>query len=125
MDLSQEQLLNLRCPTLLHFKWYKYVFLSKVLTREDCNNDLWKENFLSRFPHLFTEWLRAKLRVKHNGNIPYSHYTYGELAVEVVAKGLALSIDIKIKRQLEKDEIQGKNSLGYFCEQFGSDKTLN
>ena len=28
---SQEQLLNLRCPTLSHFKWYKDVFLSKVL----------------------------------------------------------------------------------------------
>ena len=92
---SQEQLLNLRCPTLSHFKWYKDVFLSKVLAREDCNQDFWKEKFLSGFPPLFAERVRSKLRAKHNGNIPFSHYTYGELAAEVVTEGLALCNDVK------------------------------
>ena len=83
--------------------------MSKVLTREDCNNDFWKEKFLYGFPPLFAERVRAKLRTKHNGNITYSHYTYGELAAEVVAEGLALCNDIKLKWQLEKEKILGKN----------------
>ena len=90
-------MLNLRCPTLSHFKWYKDVFLSKILTKEDSYNDFWTEKFLSRFPPIFAEWVRAKLRAKHNGNIPYSYYMFRELAAEVVAEGLTLSNDIKLK----------------------------
>ena len=107
-DRSQEQLLNLKCPTLSLYKGYKNVFLSKVLSREDCNNDFWKEKFLPGFRPLFDERVRTRLRLKHNGNIPHSHYTYGELAAKVVAEGLALCNDIKIKKQLEKDHLIGK-----------------
>ena len=31
-----EILNNLRCPTLQDFKWYKDMFLVKVMTRHDC-----------------------------------------------------------------------------------------
>ncbi|XP_058009314.1 uncharacterized protein LOC131183164 [Hevea brasiliensis] len=32
---TQEQLLNLRCPDLSHFKWYKDTFFSLIFVRED------------------------------------------------------------------------------------------
>ena len=97
--------------------------MSKVLTREDCNNDFWKEKFLSGFPPLFAERVRTEIRSKHNGNIPYSQYTYGELGAEVVSEGLALCNDLKLKKQLKKDKTLGKMTLGDFCEQFGFDPT--
>ena len=40
-------LINLRCPQLSDFRWYKYVFISKVLSRNDCQQSYWKENFIS------------------------------------------------------------------------------
>ena len=50
---------------------------------------------------------------------------FGELATEVVAEGLALSNDIKLKWLLEKDRILGKRTLGDFCEPFGFDQSVN
>lgn len=49
--------------------------------------------------------------------IPFSQYIYGELAAEVVAEGLNLCSDFKLKRQLEKQNA-GKQALGDFCQQF-------
>ena len=37
-------LINLRCPQLLDYRWYKDVFISKVLSRNDCQQSYWKEN---------------------------------------------------------------------------------
>ena len=39
-----EILNNIRCPTLQDFKWYKDLFLVKIMTRSDCSNHYWKEN---------------------------------------------------------------------------------
>lgn len=50
--------------------------------------------------------------------IPFSQYIYGELAAEVVAEGLNLCSDFKLKRQLEKQNVTGKQALGDFCQQF-------
>ena len=33
---------NLRCPTLSDFRWYKDVFMSRVMLREDSNQPFWK-----------------------------------------------------------------------------------
>ena len=85
--------------------------MSKVLTREECNKKFSKEKFLSSLPLLFAEKVRDKLRIKHNGHISYSHYNYNELATEVVAEGLTLLNDIKLKQQLKKDKILEKKSL--------------
>lgn len=50
--------------------------------------------------------------------IPFSQYIYGELAAEVVAEGLNLCSDFKLKRQLEKQNVTVKQALGDFCQQF-------
>jgi len=38
--------INLRCPTLIDYHWYKDVFLTHVLKREDGTHDFWKESLL-------------------------------------------------------------------------------
>ena len=35
-EIALDVLINLRCPQLLDFRWYKDVFISKVLSRNDC-----------------------------------------------------------------------------------------
>ncbi|KAI5351331.1 hypothetical protein L3X38_004222 [Prunus dulcis] len=103
-DRSRELLMNLKCPTLSHFRWYKDVFYSKVFTRQDCNVDFWKEKFLSGLPILFTEKGRNIIKDKNGGVIPYGSYTYGELSSEICAEGLALCTDMKLKKQLDKQK---------------------
>lgn len=98
MDRSKELLINLRCPTLTHFRWYKDVFLSKITIRVDGNSEFWKEKFISGLPSLFTEKVRTRIKNKHGGNnIPYAQYAYGELISECVAKGLVLCNDLNLK----------------------------
>lgn len=38
-ERSRELLQNLRCQSLTHFRWYKDVFLAKVMQRYDANNE--------------------------------------------------------------------------------------
>ncbi|KAG8644064.1 hypothetical protein MANES_11G096250v8 [Manihot esculenta] len=116
-DRAQEQLINLRCPDLSHFKWYKDTFFSLVFTRVDSQNNVWKEKFLAGLPALFAERVRDQIRSKHNGNIPYHDYTYGELASEVVTTGIYLCNELKIHKQMQKERFYGKQILGNFCEQ--------
>ncbi|CAL5384512.1 unnamed protein product [Camellia sinensis] len=61
-DCGRELLQNLRCPSLTHFKWYKDVFLIKVLQRPDANSSHWKAKFVDGLPTLFAERVRKKLR---------------------------------------------------------------
>jgi len=37
--VSKTILINLRCPTLTDYRWYKDVFLANVLKREDGTQD--------------------------------------------------------------------------------------
>ncbi|KAL4189374.1 hypothetical protein AMTRI_Chr08g165120 [Amborella trichopoda] len=117
--LSEDLLSNLRCPTLSHYKWYKDVFFSRLLTREDSHLDHWKKKFVAGLPYLFAEKVRTRLKNKHGGNIQYSNYTLGELSAEICAKELALCTDMKLKKQLDKQKMTGKKELGDFCQQFG------
>ncbi|XP_021652382.2 uncharacterized protein LOC110644076 [Hevea brasiliensis] len=119
MDRSQEQLMNLRCPDLSHFKWYKDTFFALIFTREDNQFDFWKEKFLSGLPSLFAERVKKQIRDKNDGALPYNHYTYGELASEVVSTAVALCNELKIHRQMQKEKLTGKRILGDFCEQIG------
>ncbi|KAL4182696.1 hypothetical protein AMTRI_Chr11g151500 [Amborella trichopoda] len=116
---SEDLLSNLRCPTLSHYKWYKDVFFSRLLIREDCQLDHWKEKFIAGLPYLFAEKVKERLRKKHNGIIVYSSYTLEKLSAEICAEGLALCKDMKLKRQLDKQKITKRKELGDFCEQFG------
>jgi hypothetical protein len=45
-----DQLSNLRCPTLSDFRWYKDVFISRVMLRDDNNQPFWKEKFINDLP---------------------------------------------------------------------------
>ena len=46
---------NLRYPKLQDFKWYRDMFLVKVMPRPDCGSYYWKEKFISGLPTLFAE----------------------------------------------------------------------
>lgn len=45
--------MNPNCPTLQNFHWYKVIFLTIVLLRNDCYQPYRKEIFLSELPKLF------------------------------------------------------------------------
>ncbi|KAK2987236.1 hypothetical protein RJ640_017426 [Escallonia rubra] len=121
LERGTELLINLRCPTLTHFRWYKGVFLSKLYQRSDAQQDFWKERFIAGLPNLFSERVRTRIRNKHNGALPFSFYTFGELISEIYAEGLVLCNDIKLKNQLKKEHKSGRTELGQFCYQFGYD----
>lgn len=119
LDKTQEQLMSLRCQNLSQFKWYKDVFLSKVYTREDSQNDFWKEKYISGLPPFFAEKVRDRIRQQNNGIIPYAQYTYGDISAEIVAEGINLCNDIKLHKQMQRDKLMGKKVIGDFCEQIG------
>ena len=54
-------LVNLKCPTLSDFRWYRDVFLSKVLARNDNSQPYWKEKFFGGLPKHFAYQVREKL----------------------------------------------------------------
>ncbi|XP_028061487.1 uncharacterized protein LOC114264954 [Camellia sinensis] len=90
-DRSRELLQNLGCPSLSYFRWYKDVFMMRVVRRSDTNSDHWKAKFIDGLPTLFVERIRKKLRDKHSKmSIPYFEYTYGQLIRLVTEEGLAL-----------------------------------
>lgn len=60
--------------------------------------------------------INALLCSKHDGIIPYDHYTYGEIEDEVVVEGLAMCNDLKLKFQMDKERLQDKRALRDFCE---------
>ena len=78
-DKTTDLLTNLKCPKFHDFRWYREVFLTKVMLRSDCNQSFWKEKFISRLPRLFSERFRIKIREQFNGQIPYHKLTYGEI----------------------------------------------
>ncbi|KAM7510610.1 hypothetical protein LguiB_009485 [Lonicera macranthoides] len=125
LDRSKDLLINLKCPTLTHFRWYKDVFLSKVMTREDANADFWKEKFIAGLPTLFAQKVKDRISKKHGGiSIPYKDYTYGSLISECIAEGLSLCNDIKLKAQLKAQNLTGRKEIGEFCDQFAYDLSI-
>ena len=54
-DRNRELLQNLRCPYLTHFRWYKDLYLMKVMQRPDANIEHWKTKFTDGLPTLFAE----------------------------------------------------------------------
>ncbi|XP_043725526.1 uncharacterized protein LOC122672090 [Telopea speciosissima] len=117
-DRSSEQLRNLRCRKLHNFKWYKDIFMTKVLTREDANSPFWKEKFITGLPSVFSEKIKQRLRKENNGEIPYGNLTYGDLINTIHAEGIALCTDLKLAKQMKK-ETKSYKELGGFCEQYG------
>ncbi|KAG2721071.1 hypothetical protein I3760_02G064200 [Carya illinoinensis] len=44
---------NLRCNKMSDYRWYKDVFMSRVMLRNDSQKPYWKEKFIDGLPHLF------------------------------------------------------------------------
>ena len=118
-DRSLEILNNLYCKKLTDFRWYKDMFITKVMLRDDCHNDYWKERFLSGLPPHFAENVRSKIRDRCEGKIPYSDMTYGDLTSLIHFVAMELCTDLKLKEQLKKDQKFSSNELGSFCQDFG------
>jgi hypothetical protein len=113
-----DQLSNLHCPTLSDFRWYKDVFTSRVMLRDDCTKSFWKEKFINGLPNLFAHKIRDVLS-QPTGVIEYDKLTYGDIISTIQKEGLRMCIDMKISKQAQKDKNQAKYELGNFCEQYG------
>ncbi|KAM2636698.1 hypothetical protein EV1_021297 [Malus domestica] len=113
-----DQLSNLRCPTLSDFRWYKDVFMSRVMLRDDSNQPFWKEKFINGLPNLFAHKIRNTL-INEDGIIPYNDLTYGHIISTIQKEGMKMCIDMKISRQAQSDKAIAKYELGTFCEQYG------
>ncbi|CAL8995955.1 unnamed protein product [Prunus brigantina] len=73
-----DQLSNLRCPKLSDFMWYKGVFISRVMLRDDSNQPFWKEKFVNGLPNLFAHKIRTTLS-NEQGHIDWDSLTYGNI----------------------------------------------
>ena len=43
----------LRCSTMIDYKWYQDVFVSRVVLQKDCHKPCWKERFIDGLPPIF------------------------------------------------------------------------
>lgn len=48
-ERTQDIIMNLKCPTLTYFRWYKDTFFSLIFQRDDSILEFWKERFLAGF----------------------------------------------------------------------------
>ncbi|KAL2469700.1 Uncharacterized protein Adt_37836 [Abeliophyllum distichum] len=78
IEKSSELLMNLTCPKLQDFRWYKDIFLQKVMFRDDCKSTFWKERFIAGLPKLFAERVRNAIKDEHS-NLPYDDLTFGQI----------------------------------------------
>ncbi|KAI5339378.1 hypothetical protein L3X38_018650 [Prunus dulcis] len=113
-----DQLSNLRCPKLSDFRWYKDVFISRVMLRDDSNQPFWKEKFINGLPNLFAHKIRTTLN-NEQGQIDWDNLTYGNIISTINQVGMKMCIDFKINRQIQSDRKSAKYELGNFCEQYG------
>ncbi|KAG5615834.1 hypothetical protein H5410_015658 [Solanum commersonii] len=111
---------NLRCKTLTSFRYYKDVFLCRVMELPECNSTHWKSKFIDGLPTLFAERVRRSLRGDDH-SINYDNYTYGKLISACVQEGLALCNEIKLNQQIKRHRLTERKQLGEFCEQFAFD----
>ncbi|KAL5184769.1 hypothetical protein HKD37_17G048424 [Glycine soja] len=115
-DRSTELLSNLKCRTLVDFRWYRDTFL----TRRNSQQPFWKEKFLAGLPRSLGDKVRDKIHSQPaNGDIPFESLSYGQLISYVQKVALKICQDDKIQRQLAKEKAQTKRDLGSFYEQFG------
>ncbi|KAI5338514.1 hypothetical protein L3X38_017785 [Prunus dulcis] len=113
-----DQLSNLRCPKLSDFRWYKDVFISRVMLRDDSNQSFWKEKFINGLPNLFAHKIRTTLS-NEQGHIDWNNLTYGNLVSTINQVGMKMCVDMKIGKQIQSDRKSAKYELGNFCEQYG------
>lgn len=78
-DRSSEILLNHMCKKFQNFRRYKDMFLTQVMTRNDCHRSFWKEKFIADLSNVFAKKVRTKCREQNNNKIPYNKFIYGDL----------------------------------------------
>ena len=88
-------LINLRCPQLSNFRWYKDVFISKVLSRNDCQQSYWKEKFIAGLPYFFAQKVRLELANNDDGTIDYPKLS--DIISSINKIGLWLCNDLRLK----------------------------
>ena len=116
-------LINLRCPTLSDYRWYKDVFLTNVLKREDGHQQFWKERFIAGLFRLFGERILNRLRQNFaTNNIPFNSLTFGQLFGIIKSEGLTLCNELKLQAKYGADRAQSRQEMGNFCEAFGFEK---
>ncbi|CAL8134174.1 unnamed protein product [Prunus armeniaca] len=113
-----DQLSNLKCPKLSDFRWYKDVFVSRVMLRDDSNQPFWKEKFVNGLPNLFAHKTRTTLS-NEQGHIDWDSLTYGNIISTINQVGMRMCIDFKIGRKIQSDRKSAKYELGNFYEQYG------
>ncbi|KAG5591044.1 hypothetical protein H5410_041558 [Solanum commersonii] len=106
---------KLRCKTLTSFRYYKDVFLCRVMKLLECNSTHWKSKFIDELPTLFAERVRKAIR-GDNHSINYDNYTYGKLISTCVQEGLSLCNEIKLNQQIKRHRLNERKQLGEFCE---------
>ena len=97
-DRSLEILNTLYCRKLTDFRSYKDMFITKVMLKDDYNNNYLKERFLSGLPPHFAEKVQSKIRDWCEGKIPYSEMTYGDLTSLVHFVAMELCTDLNLKK---------------------------
>ncbi|KAG5586247.1 hypothetical protein H5410_046681 [Solanum commersonii] len=111
-ETIRTMLQNHRCKTLTSFRFYKDVFLSRVMELPECNSSHWKSKFIDGLAALFAKRVRKTLR-GHSDSIYYGNYTYGKLRSACIQEGLSLCNEMKLnqqdckawkKRRIEKKE---------------------
>jgi len=113
-------LINLRCPTLTDYRWYKDVYLTNVLKREDGAQPFWKERFIAGLPKLFGERILNKLRQNFGTNvIPFQLISFGQLFGIVKTEGLNLCNEINLQSKYNLEKAQSRKKMGTFYEAFG------
>ena len=118
--VSKTILINLRCPSLTDYRWYKDVFLTNVLKREDNTQDFWKERFIAGLPSLFGERILNKLRQNFGtSDIPFGLLTFGQLFGIIKSEALNLCNEIKLQSKYGNERAQSRKEMGTFCEAFG------
>ena len=103
-------------PNALRLRWYKDVFLTNVLKREDGLAVFWKERFIVGLPKLFGERILSKLRQNFATNdIPFNLLTFGQLFGIVKSEGLNLCNELKLQAKYGVDKAQSRKEMGNFC----------
>ena len=103
VERDSNVLINLRCPQLSNFRWYKDVFISKVLSRNDCQQSYQKEKFIAGLPYFFAQKVRLDI-TNNDRTIDYPSLTYGDIISLINKRGLWLCNDLRLKNQIEKEK---------------------
>ena len=110
-ERSSEILIKLTFPKLQDFLWYKDMFLNKVFLKTYCNYSYWKEKILAGLPKLFVENVRQRIRELHNGQIPYSKLTCGDLINFINFEGQSLCVNLKLKKKIKGKGLETRREL--------------